>query len=76
MEDQFKSIPRIYKRQALDLMLFSFVNGMKAAMPSLQTRDCIRIFIHEHNLSGDDYSLEGARVKYYSMLKDFSEMQK
>jgi len=64
-------IPKLYKRQALDLLMFGFVQGMFAAMPSLSLKDCLIMFMRRYKLSEDDYHYDSARVTYDRMNKEF-----
>lgn len=75
MDSEYINIPKIYKRNTTDLLLFGYVSGIKTAMPSMTVRDCIKLFQDEFNLTEDDYPLETARFYYYSMLKEFKEVK-
>jgi hypothetical protein len=71
--NEYINMPKLYKRQALDLMMFGFVNGMQSALPSMSLKNCLVYFQKRHNLSEDDYNLDSARITYYRMQKDFKE---
>lgn len=73
-KNEYINIPKLYKRQSLDLLMFGFVMGMQTALPSLSLRDCIVMFKKCHNLSEDDLPYSGARVSYYRMLKEFKDV--
>jgi len=73
IESEYTNIPKIYKRRTIDLIMYGFVSGMKSAMPSMSTRDCLRMFYNKCKLTEDDYAMETARVIYHVMEKEYIE---
>jgi hypothetical protein len=72
MEDsEYVNLPRLYKRQAIDLLMFGFVTGMRSALPMVTLDDSLSYFMQKHNLSEEEYSYSGARSTYYRMEKEF-----
>lgn len=70
------SIPKIYRRSSLDMLMFGFVEGMKAALPSLTIQECLIMFQKKTNLSDDQYPLESARTIYNRMQKEYIQYNK
>jgi len=67
------SIPKLYKRKAIDLLMFGFVEGMKAALPSLTIQECLIQFQRRTRLSDNQYPLESARTVYNRMQKEYTQ---
>ena len=70
------SVPKMYRRNSLDLIMFGFVEGMKAALPSLTIQECLIMFQRKASLSDNEYPLESARMAYYRMQKEYTESNK
>lgn len=70
------SIPKLYRRQALDLMLFGFIEGMKAALPSLPTNKCLEMFQYKYGLSEDELPLMSAWQTYNRMTEEYADTQR
>jgi len=66
-------IPKLYKRQAGDLLFFGFVNGVMAAMPSVSLKECIILYQNHFGLTEDDTPLDSVRITYYRMKKELEE---
>jgi hypothetical protein len=70
------AIPKLYKRTALDLLMFGFVNGMKTALPSMTTKACLAMFQKKIILTEDEYPLDCARVTYQRMQNEYIDLKK
>lgn len=70
------SIPKMFKRQALDNLLFGFIEGMKAALPSLTINECIEMFQYKFDLSEDEYPLRSAWQTYNRMTKEYFDTKR
>jgi hypothetical protein len=66
-------VPKLYKRNALDLMMFGFIEGVKTAMPTLTIQQCIILFNKKINTPNEDYSIEVDRNKYNRMKNEYYE---
>ena len=64
------SVPKLYRKTALDMIMFGFINGMKKALPSMTVKDCILMFQKENDLSEDEFPLHSARVTYQRMQNE------
>lgn len=67
------SVPKLYKRKAIDLLMFGFVEGMKAALPSLTIQECIIMFQKKINVCDNQYPVESARTVYNRMQKEYTQ---
>lgn len=68
------SVPKLYRRKAVDLFMFGFVEGMKSALPSLTIQECLIQFQRRTRLSDNQYPLESARTVYNRMQKEYTEI--
>jgi hypothetical protein len=71
-----KSIPAFYKKSAVDLCMFSYVQGFMGhcrliAFPTTRVRDAIKLFMKEYNLNEEDYPIETAIRNYSKIASDF-----
>jgi hypothetical protein len=67
-------IPKLYKRQANDLLFFGFVNGVLASLPSMSLKDCILLYQERFGMTEDDMPLDSVRITYYRMQKEMEEL--
>lgn len=66
-----RSINSFYKKRAIDLLMYGFVQGFVTALPNVSIKQAVCVFLKVYNLSEDDYPYETA-VKNYSIVnKDF-----
>ena len=63
-------IPKLYKRTALDLIMYGYVRGLRKALPSMTIEKCLILFQKENCLSEDQYPIRSARVVYQRMQKE------
>lgn len=68
-------IPAFYKKNAVDLMMFGFVRGVKHTLPSMDrdsaTNRCVESFLKEFGLTEDDYPIESAMRTHTRITEDF-----
>lgn len=64
-----KSIPSFYKKSALDLCMYAYVQGVMDFLPGMKTREVIKYFMKQYNLTEEDYPIETA-VKNFSKIKN------
>lgn len=69
-------IPAMYKKKAIDQLLFGFVQGAQAALETVSTEEAILMFLKAYNLSEDDYPLRSARRTVERMKTDYIEIIK
>jgi hypothetical protein len=71
-----KPIQSLFKKNALDLILFGFVQGAKKYIPSASIIDLVDGFSEEYNLNEDEYPSESAMTTYNRMLNDFINLKR
>jgi hypothetical protein len=64
-------IQAFYKKNAIDLVMFGYVLGMRRGLPAVNINKSIELFLDEFGLSEDDYPLRSAIVTYERILKDY-----
>ena len=64
------TIPKLYRRSALNQMMFAYVCGCRSALHTLSITACISLFMHEFGLTEEDYNSDSARVEYNKMRKE------
>lgn len=64
-------IPTLYKKQAIDLILFGYVCGMTRAMPAMSAVEAIQMFLDDNSISEDEYPKQSAQVAFYRMRAEF-----
>lgn len=69
------SIPKIYKRSALDLLMFGFVQGMKTGLPTLSTQECLILFHKKTGTNDTTYPIDSAKVIYNRMQDEFNHKE-
>jgi hypothetical protein len=72
--NEFIDLPKIYKRQAVDLLMFGFVNGVLSALPMVTIKDAIFLFMQKHKITEDHYDYGSARSRYYRMLNESKDI--
>jgi hypothetical protein len=70
-------LPRLLKRQAVDLLMLGYVMGYRhvSPIPVLQIRKGIQKFMEDMGLGEDDYPLDSAIVTYYRMLGEYNKFK-
>lgn len=69
----FTNIPRFYRWQSFDHIMFGYVNGLRTALPTMPTAEAIRMFLDEFGLCEDVYCLETAKASYYRIATSLAE---
>ena len=64
-----KLIPRIYQRNAENIMLFAWVNGQRKIVPAITTEQAIWSYFAFADI--EDWDMECAIVTYSQMQKEF-----
>lgn len=67
----FLDVPTLYRKQALDLIMYGFVNGIMTGLPSMDASEAIRIFIERNKFNQDDFPFESAQTTFYRMRTEF-----
>ena len=64
-------IPAFYKKNAIDLMLFAYVMGMRRGLPAVKIGKSIELFLNDFGLTEDDYPIESAIRTHTRITEDF-----
>lgn len=70
-----KTIPKLYKRNALNLMMFAFVRGVRATLHTITISNAIRMFMENMELSGEEYDSESARSTFHLLQKELINLK-
>jgi hypothetical protein len=65
-------IPKLYQRNAEDLLMYGYVIGMQTALPSVSTKKCIEMFMISFGLHEDIYSFDCAYATFMRLRKEHS----
>lgn len=68
-KDCTKLIPRIYQKNAENIMLFSWVNAQRQIVPTVTVEQAIWNYFKYAEI--DDWDMECARITYCQMQKDY-----
>lgn len=71
-----RDIHKLYRANAIDLMMFGYVNGVRAALHTVSVHKALEMFMSEFALDEDDYSIETAHVLYNRMNNQLKETKK
>ena len=69
-------IPAMYKKHAIDLLLFAYVCGFQRGRPGDNYKNMINCFLKDFDLSEDDYPIECALITYRRLRKDYFNLLK
>ena len=64
-------IPALYRRSAIDQMMFAFVQGCRKTLVTLTIQEGIKMFMETYGLTDDDYPVETARTTFFRMQKEY-----
>ena len=71
-----QTIPAIYKRTSLSLLMYGFVTGARAALHTITVANAIRMFMDEYGLTDDTYNFDSAMNTYFRIQRDIIELNK
>lgn len=64
-------IPAIYRRSALNLMMFGYVTGVRATLHTVSMRDAMFMFMESFDLEDEDFNVASGLTTYNRMQKEF-----
>ncbi len=70
-KDLTKCIPKIYKRNAENILLFGWVNAQKQILPTVTLEQSIWNYFRFMGI--DDWDMESARSTYSRLQKEYYE---
>lgn len=66
-----KLLPRIYKKNAENMMLFAWVNAQKKLVPTVTTEQAIWQYFKFFGI--DNWDIESAHITYQKIQKEYFE---
>lgn len=64
-----KQIPALYRQNALNLSLFAYIRGVRAALHTVTVVQAIDMFMNDYGLEEDDFNRKSALTTYNRMQK-------
>jgi hypothetical protein len=68
-----KCIPKIYKRNAENIMLFSWVRAQRQIVPTVTLDQAITNYFRFACISQEEWDLDSARSTFIKLQKDYFE---
>jgi hypothetical protein len=68
-------IPAFYKKNAIDLILFGYVIGMRRGLPAVKISKSIELFLDDFGLQ-EDYPMDSAIRTHTRVTEDFLWLDK
>lgn len=65
-----KLVPRMYRRSALNLLMFGYINGVRSTLHTVTVKEAVLMFMRDFQLDSDDFNEDSASVIYYRMYKE------
>jgi hypothetical protein len=69
-------IPKIYKRQWLEGVLFGWIRANKTLVPSITIEQAVKSFYKDQDISEDDFPMADCITTYQRMTKEYYESLK
>lgn len=69
-------VPKFYRRQTLDVMIFTFIDTYRFILPAVSIQEAAEAFMKRYKISSDLMSIEGVTQSYYRTLHDLNEAEK
>lgn len=69
-----KTIPRIYKRSALNKLMYGYVKGMRRALSTISVEYAIEEFMKDFGLTHDTYNKLSALSAFNRMQQEHREI--
>lgn len=64
-------IGAIYKKNALNLLLYGFVTGVRATLHTVTIEKAVGMFMEAYELSDEDFNCDSAVASFGKMQKEF-----
>jgi hypothetical protein len=68
------NIPRFYRWQTFDHIMFGYVQGLRKALPGMKISEAILLFLESFDIEEDNYCFDAAKQAYYRILNSIVEM--
>lgn len=69
-------IPKLYKRNAISLLLFGYIKGVRATLHTITISKAIDMFIEDFGLSDDKVNRESLKTTYNRMQIDLKNLKR
>ena len=69
-------IPKFYRRQTFDIMIFIFIDTYRLLLPSVSMEECINAFIKRYKIDMDLITFDAIQQSYYRTLALHNEDKK
>jgi len=69
-------VPKLYRRQTFDIMIFTFIDTYRLLLPTVTVDDCVNAFIKRHKIDMDLITADAIQLSYYRTLKLYNEDKK
>ena len=71
-----KVIPKIYKRQWLEGVLFGWIRAHKTLVPSASVEQAIKSFYKDQDITEGEFPMQTCRTVYKRMTNEYYNSQK
>lgn len=68
------TIPRIYKRNTISLLMFSFVQGVRTTLHTISVKQALCMFKEVYNLTEEEFNVDSALTTYSRMQQEFFDL--
>lgn len=69
-------IPKFYRRQAFDVMIFVFIDAYRFLLPSVTIEEAVNAFIKRYKIDKDLITFDAIQQSYYRSLALHNEQLK
>ena len=69
-------IPKFYRRQTFDVMIFVFIDTYRFILPSVSIDEAVKAFVKRYSIDEELISLDGIQQSYYRSLHLHNDKQK
>lgn len=69
-------IPKLYKRQWLEGVLFGWIRANKTLIPSMTIEQAIQSFYKDQDITEEDFPLTDCLTTYQRMTREYYDAQK
>lgn len=69
-------IPKLYKRQWLEGVLFGYIRACKTIVPSITIEQAIQQFYKDQDITEEDFPMTDCLTTYQRMTREYYDSQK
>lgn len=69
-------IPKFYRRQAFDIMVFTFIDTYRLLLPSVTIEECCKAFVKRYKVDTALITTDTIQQSYYRSLALYNEQTK